>query len=99
MAALLPMWITTGLIGAFLSAAVYMWIRSALAGAGLPGGRIFGKTCPAGAKVIADPVTVPDLLATVCTVLGIDPREEIISPDGRPIKVVDKGKVIKKLLS
>jgi len=42
MAALLPMWITTGLIGAFLSAAVYDWIRPALAGAGWQRGLKFG---------------------------------------------------------
>ncbi len=72
---------------------------SVIAGAGLSGGRTYGKTCPAGANVIADPVTVPDLLATACTVLGIDPHEEYLSPDGRPIKIVDKGKVIRKLLA
>jgi hypothetical protein len=42
MAALLPMWITTGLIGAFLSAAVYDWIRPALAGEGWVRGLKFG---------------------------------------------------------
>jgi hypothetical protein len=42
MAALLPMWITTGLIGAFLSTAIYMWIRPALAGTGWQRGVKFG---------------------------------------------------------
>ena len=42
MAALMPLWITTGLIGAFLSAAVYMWIRPALSGAGWQRGVKFG---------------------------------------------------------
>jgi len=42
MAALLPMWITTGLIGAFLSATVYDWIRPALAGSGWQRGLKFG---------------------------------------------------------
>jgi hypothetical protein len=42
MAALLPMWITTGLIGAFLSAAIYGWIRPALTGAGWLRGLKFG---------------------------------------------------------
>ena len=42
MAALLPMWIASGLIGAFLSAAVYDWLRPALAGAGWQRGLKFG---------------------------------------------------------
>ena len=42
MAALLPMWITAGLIGAFLSAAIYMWIRPALSGTGWQRGVKFG---------------------------------------------------------
>ena len=42
MAALLPLWITTGLIGAFLSAAIYGWIRPAFAGAGWQRGLKFG---------------------------------------------------------
>ena len=42
MAALLPLWITTGLIGAFLSTAIYMWIRPALSGTGWQRGVKFG---------------------------------------------------------
>jgi len=42
MAALLPLWITTGLISAFFSAAVYMWVRPALSGAGWQRGLKFG---------------------------------------------------------
>lgn len=42
MAALLPLWITTGLIGSFLSTAVYLWVRPALAGAGWQRGLKFG---------------------------------------------------------
>ncbi|HEU0225625.1 MAG TPA: hypothetical protein VFR29_09330 [Steroidobacteraceae bacterium] len=42
MAALMPMWITTGLIGAFLAAGVYSVIRSALTGAAWQRGLKFG---------------------------------------------------------
>jgi hypothetical protein len=41
-AALMPRWIATGLIAAFLSAAVYGWIRPALAGPGWQKGLKFG---------------------------------------------------------
>lgn len=42
MGALMPLWITTGLIAAFLSAAVYCWIRPALTGSGWQKGMKFG---------------------------------------------------------
>jgi len=42
MAALMPRWITTGLIGAFICAGVYSIVRSSLAGAGWMRGLKFG---------------------------------------------------------
>jgi len=42
MAALMPRWITTGLIGAFLTALVYAWVRPAFSGAGWKKGLKFG---------------------------------------------------------
>jgi hypothetical protein len=37
-----------------------------------------------------DPVTVPDLLATVCKAIGLDPEKQNISL-GRPIRIVEKS--------
>jgi len=34
---------------------------------------------------------VPDFLATVCVALGIDPKKQIQSNVGRPIRIVDKA--------
>ncbi len=45
MAALMPRWITVGLICAFILAAIYSWIRSALNGAGWLRGVKFGLIC------------------------------------------------------
>jgi hypothetical protein len=42
MGALLPMWITTGLIGAFIAAGIYCVVRSSLAGAAWKRGLKFG---------------------------------------------------------
>ena len=39
-----------------------------------------------------------DLFATVFYLLGIDPREEFHTPDGRPVPIVNNGKVIDDLL-
>jgi hypothetical protein len=42
MAALMPMWIATGLIGAFIGAGIYSIVRSSLSGAGWMRGLKFG---------------------------------------------------------
>ena len=62
-----------------------------LGGAGIKGGQAIGKT-DAGGEAVADrPVTVADLYATICEGLGIDHTQENVSPEGRPIGLVDKG--------
>ncbi len=60
-----------------------------LAGGGIRGGQVVGRTSADGMTVEDRPVTVPDLLATVCLALGIDPMQQNISNVGRPIRVVD----------
>jgi hypothetical protein len=62
-----------------------------LAGGGIRGGQVVGRTSPDGMAVEERPVTVPDLLATVCGALGIDPLKQNVSNVGRPIRVVDKA--------
>ena len=43
---------------------------------------------------------VPDLLATVCKGLGIDPMTQNVSDVGRPIRLVDpKAKPIQEILA
>jgi hypothetical protein len=44
-----------------------------------------------------DPVTVPDLFCSVCHAMKVDPRVERLSPQGRPLKIVDGGNVVTKL--
>ena len=39
-----------------------------------------------------------DLAATVYTRLGINPKDEIHTPDGRPVALVNNGKVIRELV-
>ncbi|MDB4943095.1 MAG: hypothetical protein JWP97_2629 [Labilithrix sp.] len=70
-----------------------------LAGAGIRGGVVHGQTDENGAKVVKDPVTVPDLLATVATTLGLDPADVTQSPAGRPITLTDGGTPVKALLA
>jgi uncharacterized protein (DUF1501 family) len=60
-----------------------------LAGGGLKGGQAIGRTSDDGTKVEERPVSVPDLLATVCLALGIDPMTQNVSNVGRPIRIAD----------
>jgi len=71
----------------------------ALAGGGVKGGQVIGASSPDGSEVKDHPVAVNDLLASVCHALKIDPAKENMSPLGRPIKIVDGGKVIKPLFA
>jgi len=68
-------------------------------GGGIHGGRVVGRTS-ADAMTVADrPVSAPDLLATVCLALGLDPRKQNLSNVGRPIRLVDPAaKPIREIL-
>jgi len=70
----------------------------ALAGAGIKPG-VVGATDAGGEKVAGKSFTVPDLLATCATLMGLDPNEEHISPIGRPIAVTDGGRPIAEIVS
>jgi hypothetical protein len=69
----------------------------ALAGGGIKGGQVVGKTSDDGTDVKERPVTVPDLFCTFCQALKINPRKENIGTLGRPIKLVDGGTAVKEL--
>lgn len=69
-----------------------------LGGAGLKGGRVVGATDKDGVEVVDRPVGVMDLIATMSRAMGIGLETEYITPRGRPIKVVDGGKVISELI-
>ena len=71
----------------------------AMAGGGVKGGQVIGASSADGSEVKDQPVAVNDLLASFCHALKIDPSKENMSPLGRPIKIVDGGKVVKTLFS
>jgi uncharacterized protein (DUF1501 family) len=71
---------------------------AALAGCGIRGGQIIGATDAKGMEIVQNPVTVPDLYATLCKCLGIDDSKYNSSPLGRPIRIVDYGKPVEPLL-
>ena len=57
----------------------------------MKGGQAIGATDGQGREVKDRPISVKDFMATVCRLLGIDYRKEITAPNGRPIRIVDKG--------
>jgi len=59
-----------------------------LAGGGVKGGRVIGRSTEGGHEVAERPVTVGALHASIVQALGIDPGAVNYSPDGRPIRVV-----------
>jgi uncharacterized protein (DUF1501 family) len=71
--------------------------NGAIAGGGVKGGQVIGSSTADGSTVKENPVTVPDLFCSICKALEIDPRAETISPLGRPMKIVDGGKVVNQL--
>lgn len=60
-----------------------------LAGGGIKGGQVIGRTSADGMMVEDRRVSVSDLLATVSLALGIDRETSNISNIGRPIKIID----------
>ena len=61
----------------------------AMAGGGIRGGQVVGRTDATGATVEDRPVTAADFMATVCRVLGIDYTKQLSAPGGRPSPIVD----------
>lgn len=71
-----------------------------IAGGGIKGGQVIGKTSPDGLEVKERPVSTPDFLATVCQALELDIAKQNQSNVGRPIRLVEpKSKPIKEVLA
>jgi uncharacterized protein (DUF1501 family) len=71
----------------------------ALAGCGVRGGQVIGRTSATGADVADRPVTVPDLFCSFYRALKINPRKENMSSVGRPVKLVDGGQPVRELFA
>jgi hypothetical protein len=70
----------------------------ALAGAGMPGGAVIGRTDGIAAEPVDRPVSVEDLAATVYQVLGID-YSKSYHANGRPIVISKDGTPVKELFT
>ena len=78
------------------------WTRAfsaALAGGGIAGGRVVGRTNAVGTEVLDRPVSVQDLFSTVYGLLGVDVTKKFTSASGRPVRILEGGDPVKELLS
>ncbi|MBT8036664.1 MAG: DUF1501 domain-containing protein [Verrucomicrobiae bacterium] len=70
---------------------------SLLAGGGIKGGTVHGKTDSKGNRVKKEKVTIQDFNATIAHGLGMDVSAVLHSPSGRPFQVAHKGRPVKAL--
>jgi hypothetical protein len=69
-----------------------------LAGGGIRGGQVWGKTDEEGREVIENKVEIPDFNATIAYALGLPLDEIIYSPTRRPFTLSDKGQPLTQLI-
>lgn len=78
------------------------WSRAmsiVMAGAGIKGGQVLGKTNDKGEEPVEMPLKPEDVAASFYQALDIDPHKEYHTPTGRPVHIVRDGKVINELFA
>ena len=71
-----------------------------LAGGGVQGGQVIGSSDSVGESPHERPVTPSDLVATIYQFLGIDPKLELHTSDGRPVRVAPyEANVVSEMMS
>jgi hypothetical protein len=73
-------------------------ISAMVAGGGLNGGQVVGRTNARAEHPVERPLKPADLLATIYYVLGIDPKLHFKDHTGRPLPILDEGEPIKELI-
>jgi hypothetical protein len=77
------------------------WARSMavfLAGGGIRGGVVLGRTDAQGGAPADEPCSPADVAATVFHSLGVEPTREIRTISGRPMQIFREGKVLEPLV-
>jgi hypothetical protein len=69
-----------------------------LAGGGVRGGQVYGASDKQAAYVKDNPVSPPDLLATMYHALGLSPDAEVRDRDGRPYRI-SEGRPVTELFT
>jgi len=68
-----------------------------LAGGGIRGGALYGRSDASAAYPADRPVSPEDLAATLFSALGIDPHSTIEDRQGRPVPLLDGGRALQEL--
>jgi hypothetical protein len=68
-----------------------------LAGGGIRGGQVYGKTNESGSEIIENKVRVQDFNATIGYALGLPLDTVLYSPSKRPFTLADKGQPVAQL--
>jgi hypothetical protein len=70
-----------------------------MAGGGIARGTIYGSSDATASEPLDDPLTLADWATTLYQCLGIVADKELLAPGGRPVEIVDGGKVVRGLLA
>jgi hypothetical protein len=70
-----------------------------MAGGGVKRGSVFGSSDSTASEPQDDPLSIDDWSTTIYTLLGVEPKKQLLAPGDRPIRVVDGGEVKKELLA
>ena len=71
-----------------------------MAGGGVKGGQVVGKTDDIGWNIVEDPIHVNDFHATVLALFGLDHKRLTYRFQGRDFRLTDvAGEVVKKVLA
>ena len=71
----------------------------AIGGGGIQGGLVVGSSDERAERPADNPYGPEDLLTTVHHSLGINPDDEFLTRERRPVKVASDGKVIRELVT
>jgi len=71
----------------------------AMGGGGIKGGLVVGSSDERAERPADNPYGPEDLNTTIHHSLGINPDEEFLTRESRPVKVANEGKVIKELVT
>ena len=70
----------------------------ALGGGGIKGGLAVGKSDARAEKPEGTPYLPADLSYTMYRLMGINPDDEFLTPEGRPVKITNNGRMMSELV-
>jgi len=69
-----------------------------IAGGGITNGQVIGATDGHASEPVTDPVSIHDLHRSIYTLMGIDTNKTYQTPLGRPVPILDNGRMIPGLV-